>query len=840
MGRKNSSVHYYSDELLEKLEKIVEEKTTLIEAPTGYGKTTAIKDLMQNAQNRGATVEWITVAEEPVGAFCNRFFTALNRIDNKIEEISDTEDPFHHCPGKVIDMLAGMTCEKETFLIIDNLDLIQGKIPEEIFRSLIGHGGEGLHIILITRTIYHAYAAILGNADIYTLRTKDFCFTTEDIFQFYKVNSMPVSMHQAIEIANYTQGWAVAVYLQFLANKRTGEFKNFGAAILLMENQVWDRLNEDEKDILLSFSKFDVISLKLAVFMTRNRLQVDEIRTFLEKIPFITRIDGGRKYEVHKILRDVLEEKLSEKEIAYQRNLEIRRADWYLELGEIEEALWIYYVNQAYSRILLIDLSGFVFRKIKGVSVLQIAQEVAMNYSPADAKTSIIPLLKIARILCFMGNKPLYRSLMEQIRRLIDKLDYSEKNKNQLKGEWHLIYALTHLPKLDCMLKEYQEAEKLMNGHSKVVSSMDSFLMGGPIQILDLHSSAGRVESMIDTAESCITLYSKLTDGGGRGMDILLKAELALMRGDFDEASILAYKAAFMAESSQQSGIVWNAELIVLITMLCTGNEEGFRKAYDRLGKVKENASGSQDIQYSAEVIEGWLLLCLGRSGLSHQSSQLNFAELSIKKNEPEEGADIVPVTYQTLHHVREFIGMYYRKEYWKLIGSAQADATQAEENGQIILSIMLHCILSAAYCQIHDETHAGKLLEKALKVAVIENIILPFVCMWDGIQTTVKSAEFLENGSRYAEFIDLAEVMATTVRRGRKRIQKEEHQQSVRDILAKRELEIAQLAAKGDSNQKIAEELYLSVNTVKMHLKNIFRKLEIEKRSELVNFFHN
>ena len=73
MGRKNSSVHYYSDELLEKLEKIVEEKTTLIEAPTGYGKTTAIKDLMQNAQNRGATVEWITVAEEPVGAFCKGF-----------------------------------------------------------------------------------------------------------------------------------------------------------------------------------------------------------------------------------------------------------------------------------------------------------------------------------------------------------------------------------------------------------------------------------------------------------------------------------------------------------------------------------------------------------------------------------------------------------------------------------------------------------------------------------------------------------------------------------------------------------------------------------------------
>ena len=89
-------------------------------------------------------------------------------------------------------------------------------------------------------------------------------------------------MLQAIEIADYTQGWAVAVYLQFLANKRTGEFKNYGAASLLMENQVWDILNEEEKEILLSFTKFEVISVKLAVFMTQNRIQADEIRLFLE------------------------------------------------------------------------------------------------------------------------------------------------------------------------------------------------------------------------------------------------------------------------------------------------------------------------------------------------------------------------------------------------------------------------------------------------------------------------------------------------------------------------------------------------------------------------------
>ncbi len=73
---------------------------------------------------------------------------------------------------------------------------------------------------------------------------------------------------------------------------------------------------------------------------------------------------------------------------------------------------------------------------------------------------------------------------------------------------------------------------------------------------------------------------------------------------------------------------------------------------------------------------------------------------------------------------------------------------------------------------------------------------------------------------------------------KGRKQIQKEEVQYQVASVLANREQDIAQLAAKGHSNLQIAEELYLSVNTVKMHLKSIFRKLEIEKRSELSKFF--
>ena len=52
---------------------------------------------------------------------------------------------------------------------------------------------------------------------------------------------------------------------------------------------------------------------------------------------------------------------------------------------------------------------------------------------------------------------------------------------------------------------------------------------------------------------------------------------------------------------------------------------------------------------------------------------------------------------------------------------------------------------------------------------------------------------------------------------------------------LSKRELEVLEFLAKGNSNQEIASQLFVSLSTVKAHNQNLFEKLDVKRRTQAV-----
>jgi DNA-binding NarL/FixJ family response regulator len=60
---------------------------------------------------------------------------------------------------------------------------------------------------------------------------------------------------------------------------------------------------------------------------------------------------------------------------------------------------------------------------------------------------------------------------------------------------------------------------------------------------------------------------------------------------------------------------------------------------------------------------------------------------------------------------------------------------------------------------------------------------------------------------------------------------------EACQETLSEREIEVLRLVAQGYSNPQIADELFISINTVKSHIKNILTKLNLDNRTQVATF---
>ena len=57
-----------------------------------------------------------------------------------------------------------------------------------------------------------------------------------------------------------------------------------------------------------------------------------------------------------------------------------------------------------------------------------------------------------------------------------------------------------------------------------------------------------------------------------------------------------------------------------------------------------------------------------------------------------------------------------------------------------------------------------------------------------------------------------------------------------VEDLLTHREFEVIELLSKGFLYKEIADQLSISISTVKRHINHIYEKLQVQNKTEAVN----
>ncbi|MEN6392470.1 MAG: LuxR C-terminal-related transcriptional regulator [Anaerolineaceae bacterium] len=153
--------------------------------------------------------------------------------------------------------------------------------------------------------------------------------------------------------------------------------------------------------------------------------------------------------------------------------------------------------------------------------------------------------------------------------------------------------------------------------------------------------------------------------------------------------------------------------------------------------------------------------------------------------------------------------------------------------------------LLAMIYHELDQETEMLSAIEKALALAEPEEIRQTFID--EGIPVArllnrylahIKQTKTKEDlPSRYFVSDLLFRFSRNDIPKGQavKSDRTESEDNAIIELLTAREAEVLRLVAQGRTNNEIAQALFLSVNTVKRHLNNIFMKLGVTTRTQAI-----
>ena len=395
----------------------------------------------------------------------------------------------------------------------------------------------------------------------------------------------------------------------------------------------------------------------------------------------------------------------------------------------------------------------------------------------------------------------------------------------QLLGEWHLVNALDSFPDLDAMKAEYEIAETLMHEPSKVFVKEEPFMFGCASMWYLFYAKPGTMMETADRFAETLKVYNRLTNGHGAGAAEIYRGEAYSVQGRFEESDIQAYQAAFLSEQSGNATATYGAALLLGINAIYRSDMVGLQKAVDYLENKAQGYAFLRDRTlgtYMVETVRGYMLGLMmetGRSALWTQGEADSLADLTFTN---------------FMIKTCRITDLLLKKEYKRAIASVEAALQMDSRLISTSTRNFMYCGLALSYMAIGRLIMAAKYLDMSLTIAGQDKNYTFLACFRKYFQVLFLMPQI---ASRHAATI--REIKAVDIRYTRA---DESHifamldeVPELQEELTPREREVAELAAKGLRNTEIAKALNISENTVKHHLKIAFQKMNIDRRSKLI-----
>lgn len=149
-----------------------------------------------------------------------------------------------------------------------------------------------------------------------------------------------------------------------------------------------------------------------------------------------------------------------------------------------------------------------------------------------------------------------------------------------------------------------------------------------------------------------------------------------------------------------------------------------------------------------------------------------------------------------------------------------------------VFLQLRIHIALAIAFQATEDQDDALTHINCALSLAGQKGYLRTFIS--EGLPMVSLLRLVVDKGV-CKEFAGRLLSTMTVRTQEDQQLPRQGNPPQVSESLSQREIEILRLVAAGLSNQQIANQLFLSLGTIKKHISNIFVKLNVRRRTEAV-----
>lgn len=284
--------------------------------------------------------------------------------------------------------------------------------------------------------------------------------------------------------------------------------------------------------------------------------------------------------------------------------------------------------------------------------------------------------------------------------------------------------------------------------------------------------------------------------------------------GDWQKAELSALKAIYKAKTKGQTGIVICANLTLIRLYIYQGKTA---EGLELLRQLREDVTRENSSVYntSIELTEGYVYGCLGQPDkIPHW---LRTGDMSPAR-----------FLYQgmALNYIVYGKAVLLSGNYVELEILTESFVPYLSIFGNQLGFLHNQILESAAKYRLYGIQEGSASLRKALGMAQDDHIILPFAEYAPAILDMIRH---IANTDIRASYIK--EVLRAC----------EQYMECLKRIprstasLSARELEVLALAADGLKRDEIACKLNVSVGTVKTHLENVYRKLEVSGKTAAI-----